>query len=1188
MSPAINRELERFGRRLTAWRVELLLMWGGAALFAAAALAGYADFVLRAGHFGRWGGFLVLVLLCAGIAALAARILRRRITPEGLAAVIEHAYPELDNHLINYVQFSRAVAPDPLTSAYVRSEAPPIHKLEVARMKDRRRHRQGAIALSASALLLIGPFFVLGGHWATALLRMVNPMSPLQPVTLTRILAVEPGSTDKRQGESAVLTVRVQGMRGHTVRVDVTPDDGLHTVYELGRISADEPQSFSHRLPQVNTRFRYRFRAGDAVPSAWYTVTPRPPPALSRIRAMMTAPAYTRLPPVDLDLSGPPPVIPAGASLTLQAVCTVPMSSLTAALGGEPPAEMLYDASRNAWEHTLVLEKPGVILLAGTDPHGQSLQETLPYVIKADTPPVIEVLAPQGRVELPPGEFPQIEFRVVDDYGLSTVYLESIAAGKAKDADGEPVEHWETGGTALLQQTWRGTAAPRQTATAYRIVAVDNAGDSPQMTRSSAILFNVPPSGRRSETRDRLESDGLAGLQQVIDLQKQNIEHCRLLQQPQEGADANLWREPEERQREIRTRTRSLLANPVRPLGGRTEAVSRLYANEMLLAIDTIGRAGAALADRREQAVGEAIAIQTSILRQLQAAENAANKAQVDRRQTGVSAMLTALIEEQSGILEQVKSAGFALFASLSARQDTLSEDLVAFEAACEKDAAAVRGNDAPFADLLVSLVRESRERRIREDMLVTAERLEQKALEQAVPPGNRALENLKHLQGLLDRVGLQRQQGEREVMMEALGQAQEKLARLQDMHSVILQSMDTIRGSVDKDTEMFDVLAEEFMEILKKNKQTLLAIPVDLHIFTDLNVGNELVEDVFAVFEEIEQKKGSEKQTAEDLQVFAYAKNLEALEMMREMKDRMDDMEMWLMDKPEMAKVLTEALDREEMPEEGVALGALAAQMEDLIGDLVEENEEMDDLSQDSAVNHAAPDLPMGWDVMEGDISTFSAKGKSGNQTPDHKEQDGRSNVGRQGMAVGETAAGSGTIGEGDKNIEERRTEEATQSGKVELDGEADTKATGGGKLGSGKADDVGMEGGVKRMDSTEEGSAEGMAGLMARQADAVFAQASLKNVRVDSLKTAAHHLRQADDAIAKGDIARVSEHRKLAVAALRRAQAELAAPPSGAIQVGAAPSIVQDAVQSGPDFAPPKYQAQVADYYKLLNEEF
>jgi len=222
----------------------------------------------------------------------------------------------------------------------------------------------------------------------------------------------------------------------------------------------------------------------------------------------------------------------------------------------------------------------------------------------------------------------------------------------------------------------------------------------------------------------------------------------------------------------------------------------------------------------------------------------------------------------------------------------------------------------------------------------------------------------------------------------------------------------------------------------------------------------------------------------------------------------------------------------------------------------------------------------------MEGDIASFAAKGKSGNERPDHKEQDGRSIVGRQGMSVGETAAGGGTINEGDNNIEERRTADPTQSGQVNLDGEADTKATGGGKLATGKADELGMAGGVKRMDSNEAGSWEGMASLMARQADAVYAKASMKNIRVDALKDAAHHLRQSADAVGRGNIRQVREFRKLAVASLQDAKTELAAGPEAGFAVESAPGVLGDVVDSGPDLAPSKYRDLVADYYKRLNE--
>jgi len=251
-----------------------------------------------------------------------------------------------------------------------------------------------------------------------------------------------------------------------------------------------------------------------------------------------------------------------------------------------------------------------------------------------------------------------------------------------------------------------------------------------------------------------------------------------------------------------------------------------------------------------------------------------------------------------------------------------------------------------------------------------------------------------------------------------------------------------------------------------------------------------------------------------------------------------------------------------------------------------MEKDEEMSEEADDGAINTSVPDMVPGDEVKEGDVASFAAQGKSGNETPDHKEQDGRSNVGRQGMSVGETAAGSGTINEGDSDIEERRTQDPTQSGQVDVEGEdVQTKATGGGKLGTGKADDVGMSGGVERMDSNEAGSSEGMEAMMAQQADAMFAKASMQNVRAGSLKDAAHHLRQASDAVAKGNIAQLKEHRRMAAAAMKRAKAEIDAARTGSFTVDETPSLLDDVVEGGAEQAPPKYRDMVSEYYKILN---
>ncbi len=1192
MLATLDRDLLRLGHTLQAWRARLRLVQGAAALLAFTLLLGLFDLVFKTGPVGRWLAFAVLLALAGTLCALITLTLRRRFTTEGVAATLEHAFPELDNRLINYIQFARDGGTDPFKRAYLQTGAPALRSLDLTRMKNRKAERRSLLALAITATLLVLPLFFWGTHWPQALWRMVNPLTTIAPVTLTRIITIEPGDLALPQGSPVLLVATVQGLRGHTVQIEVDTDDARRSTVHLGSVASEPAQSFSHRIHAVNTRLRYRFRAGDAPPSPWHTITPFPPPAFTQITLAVVPPAYTRLPPAVLDArDAVVPVIPAGAHVTLFAETSTTLTSMHVTVPGDEPAPMQPDGRDTRWQAGLTITQPGTLQVRGTDSYGQPLGETIPFTLKPDQSPVIDITFPAGPVVLPPGEPPQIEFSVRDDYGISAVHLEQIDPGAKPDEHSDIVATWDPGGRPSMSQTWRGPPSPlRPTVLTFRLTAADNTPGHPQLARSEPIVFTIPSTVNMNETRDLLETEALDGLERVIALQKLNIESTRQHSGAPTDGTTDVWSENEQRQREIRSLTRTLLQNPLHPLGGRAESVSHLYANEMILAIDALAMIPSANPDDRARRTGQAIDLQSAILRGLSAAEFGTGKTRTQRRLSGISAMLQALIEGQARLVSATGAAvtDGRLDPTLAVTQDDLAEAVTLFETACRQDAEALRGSDAAFAERLDTLAAKTGERRIREDMLLAAEQIERNQATAAHAFAARAHAGLKDLERLLNQITLQQGGDDHQVRVEALAQARESLETVEAIHDAMRVAMDTLRGHTDKRDALSDIFAEEFMEIVRKNREALLEIPVDLHVFTDLNVANELLEDVFSIFQEVEQIAGTDRLKAEDGVEMAYAKNLEALEAMREMKDRFDDVEKWLEEEPDREKVVTEALDREEMPEAGIALGALAAAMEDLIGDLLDESDENMDTAQDGATTHAKPDIEAGWKVEEGDIASFGAKGASGNQAPDHKEQDGRANVGRQGMSSGETAAGSGTIGEGDDLMDERRTEDPVQAGQVQLEGEADTAATGGGKQSSGKAEDAGMSGGVRRMDSTEEGSQEGMAAMLARQVDAIYAQAALHNIRLDSLETVLQHLRQMDDAIAQGDIRRIEEHKRSAAEALQGAQARLAARPSAALDMDNPPPRIQDAVQSSPDLAPVQYRNQVAEYYKLLNENF
>ncbi|MEI6072299.1 MAG: hypothetical protein WCS31_10940 [Verrucomicrobiae bacterium] len=1194
MPPSYLAKLDQIGRRLIRWKAEVKLTFGLSVIAGWIWVLGLVDLWLRLGRTDRMVTWSILLALVVATLWLVRGALRLRFTPEAVAATVEKAFPQLDNHLINVLQFARSPDGDPFKAAYVRAGAPEWQSLDFRKMRDEKAHRRSRILLAVAAVLLVLPALFFGRAWTVAVWRTVNPFSNLESPCLTKILEVQPGNSTALQGKPLALGCTVKGFDGHEVKVEIEPAGAKKSLYSLGRIKGTDRQEFSYPIEKITAGLRYRFLAGDAPNSAWFTIATRPPPAFTSLAMAVAPPAYTKLPPRMVNPREGRLSVPAGSELRVRVTANTPLTKLLLRGAGSEASGLAQVENNPAiWQGRVKITSGTSLVFKGEDTFGSTVEEEVPFQIEPDKPPGIEILSPNGIAMLPPGERPQIEFRVSDDFGLSEVAVEEVTPEASREDKGTGLERFPADGAKEFRRVWASATSPtrRSGDIAYRIVARDNRPDQPNESLSANVIFRIPTQAEFDKLQNELEKAALGGLQKMIDLQKRNLSDTVTLRDFLKDSTAAQWTEATERQKQIRAYMRDLLANPLKPLGGLTAGAQKLYAGEMVLAIDALQSLPDADAARKGTLVAEAVDLESKILKLLSFAMSAVGESKIDRSVSGLGALLEALLRDQADALKQTRA-----FADSKAKvgrtlvdaQDRLGGDLAAFLASCKSEAVQAAQNDKALAGSLTKMAERADELKIRADMVIAAERLDQNQAPEAVPLEERASAGLKSLQAMLDQVKLQQEAERHDIMVDAVKQAKEKLHKIEILNQKMQDAMEQVRGQKDKDNKTLDEMTEDFAEIKKNLVEAMLQVPTDLHIFTDLNVANDLVEDVFAVFQEIEQVADTKTKTPDkEVQVgeVAIAKDDVMLGKMGEAQKRIDAMEMWLRDKADDVKVTTESFDKAEMPKSGVALAELAAAAQDLVGDLLKEAKEMGDKADDGATNHAQPDFESGWEVMEGDISSFGAQGKSGNMRPGHKEQDGRSNVGRQGMSTGETASGSGTIGKGDDKIEARRTEDPVQSGKIDLAGEADTKATGGGKLGSGKADGVGMSGGSKRVDSTEAGSSDGMAALMARKADALFAKASTKNVRVDSFKDAAHQLQQSAEAIANGDIGQMREFRKQAVTSLTRAQAELSAGPTRAMETKGSTGALNNVIQSGPDQAPQKYRGKVAEYYKELN---
>ncbi len=170
------------------------------------------------------------------------------------------------------------------------------------------------------------------------------------------------------------------------------------------------------------------------------------------------------------------------------------------------------------------------------------------------------------------------------------------------------------------------------------------------------------------------------------------------------------------------------------------------------------------------------------------------------------------------------------------------------------------------------------------------------------------------------------------------------------------------------------------------------------------------------------------------------------ALNCIEKLDERIEsELESWLPDKPDRTK-----WNLEDAPEDlidDISLVDLPDELEDLIGELIEDEADVTEETEDLSSNWATADLEEGWDVMDGQISSFSAKGKTGNTLPDSTEATGRSGEGRTGKSNGEFVEKFAQHKDNRQTGPRMRDESFEDAVVQELDNKPPSQSTGGGK---------------------------------------------------------------------------------------------------------------------------------------------
>lgn len=239
---------------------------------------------------------------------------------------------------------------------------------------------------------------------------------------------------------------------------------------------------------------------------------------------------------------------------------------------------------------------------------------------------------------------------------------------------------------------------------------------------------------------------------------------------------------------------------------------------------------------------------------------------------------------------------------------------------------------------------------------------------------------------------------------MEKLNEALKQF--IKEEQRILDQTAQLAKKPVDDFTDKDKKLLEELAMAQEKLDAFMQEKVNDVSKLAEQDMSNaSLLKEMLEVYAEVTMAKNALKEKATEIAVAAE-------EMGQELaKEISSNLEKWLAAAP----------DRQQWKQEDSAKGKsdipmaeLPKELEDIIGELMEEQEDLFEEIEDMDANWAdSMDKGVGWDAADGPIANMSAKGVTGNQQPNNNNMNGRSGEGRSGKSQGEmveeTATGKG-----------------------------------------------------------------------------------------------------------------------------------------------------------------------------------
>ena len=431
--------------------------------------------------------------------------------------------------------------------------------------------------------------------------------------------------------------------------------------------------------------------------------------------------------------------------------------------------------------------------------------------------------------------------------------------------------------------------------------------------------------------------------------------------------------------------------------------------------------------------------------------------------------------------------------------------------------------------------------------------------------------------------IGSKQDNSERSAVLSELpGRIEELKSRLADLISDQIKSIEATEKLSDKPVDSFVEADEKLLGTLEAVQDKWEKFLADT--FTDLaklpiqDFSNPaLLEEIISVKNDVTMAKDALEKKAIEIATAIENNAVENAETLTA------NLEKWLPDEPDRIKWAME----DPIDQDNIEQAELPTELEDLVGDLLEEEEDLFEEIDDVTSRYASSlDKGAGWDALDGPISSMNAQGVTGNQLPNTTEMAGRSGEGRTGKSSGEFVADQ-AVGKGGRRTPTRLTAEPFLGAQIkDLSAEPPSGATGGGKIsGSGTE---GLEGRTPPELADELGRLAGKQVALISRTKRIIAGVKVQDYANFRLLQAVVLMNRVRTHLEHFHYRNALRSRHSTITALRQGQQAL----SGQIAVerddsSAMPEYVRENVSSAMEGElPAEYSDALQQYYRRLSE--